>query len=84
MTTTWHRVALFALSLAVSALGGCLPPPPGALFVPTPQFEYSAGYYRTHGGHYYHYDKDRDGWHYGRDHAEGQRYEERHREGERR
>ena len=55
---------------------------PLPFFVPAPQFEYD-GYYRTHGGRYYHYDRDRDGWHYGRNHGEGERYEWRHKHGKR-
>ena len=48
-------------------------PPP--VFVPHAEFKFEDGYYRTHDGHYYHYDRDRDGWHYGRNHEEGMRYE---------
>jgi hypothetical protein len=48
------------------------------VFIPEVEFEREHGYYRTHEGHYYHYDKDRGGWHYGRNHEEGVRYERAH------
>jgi hypothetical protein len=51
---------------------------PAPFFIPQAEFRYEDGYYRTHEGHYYHYDRDRDGWHYGRDHREGVRWERRH------
>ena len=51
---------------------------PIPIFFPQADFRYDDGYYRYHTGHYYHYDRDRDGWHYGRNHDEGMRYEKRH------
>ncbi len=45
------------------------------VFFPRDDFPYEGGYYRTREGHYYHYDRDRGGWHYGRNHEEGLRYE---------
>ena len=48
------------------------------VFVPQSDFAYENGYYRTREGHYYHYDNDRRGWHYGRNHDEGIRYEREH------
>ncbi len=48
------------------------------VFYPEVDMRFDDGYYRTHDGHYYHYDRDRHGWHYGRTHAEGVRFEERH------
>lgn len=48
------------------------------IFVPEVDFHHDDGYYRTNGGHYYHYDRDRNGWHYGRNHEEGVRYEHEH------
>jgi hypothetical protein len=48
------------------------------IFVPQSDFAYENGYYRTNEGHYYHYDHDRRGWHYGRNHEEGIRYEHEH------
>lgn len=45
------------------------------IFVPEADFHHEDGYYRTHDGHYYHYDRDRSGWHYGRNHEEGVRFE---------
>ncbi|MBF0493433.1 MAG: hypothetical protein HQM15_11725 [Deltaproteobacteria bacterium] len=47
------------------------------LFYPEPEFRYDQGYYRTRDNHYYHYDEDRRGWHYGRSHKEGLKEEER-------
>jgi hypothetical protein len=47
-------------------------------FFPRADFQFEDGYYRNSHGHYYHYDHDRDGWHYGRNHEEGMRYERRH------
>ena len=49
------------------------------VFVPHAKFRFEDGYYRTNRGHYYHYDRDREGWHYGRDHREGVRWEGKHR-----
>ncbi len=51
-------------------------------FMPEAEFPAENGYYRTNEGNYYHYDRDRQGWHHGRNHAEGIRFE-RH-EGRRR
>ena len=48
------------------------------IFFPHADFNYDGGYFRTREGHYYHYDRDRDGWHYGRNHDEGVRYERGH------
>jgi hypothetical protein len=48
------------------------------IFVPEAEFQHENGYYRTNEGHYYHYDRDRSGWHYGRNHDEGTRYEREH------
>lgn len=48
------------------------------IFVPRDDFRYEDGYYRTHDGHFYHYDRERNGWHYGRNHEEGVRYEHDH------
>lgn len=48
------------------------------IFLPHATFKFDDGYYRTRQGHYYHYDRDRDGWHYGRDHREGMRWEKKH------
>ncbi len=54
-----------------------VPAPP--VFVPRADFQFEdGGYYRTHDGHYWHYDHDRDGWHHGRSHREAVRDEERH------
>lgn len=52
-------------------------PPP--IFYPEERFPYNGGYYTTPDGNYYHYDRDRHGWHYGRNHVEGLRWEHRHR-----
>lgn len=49
------------------------------IFIPHSSFRFEDGYYRTNRGHNYHYDRDREGWHYGRDHREGMRWEEKHR-----
>jgi hypothetical protein len=68
-------LAVFGAGLA-SADRVVIEPP--RIFVPEAEFEYGHGYYRTHEGHYYHYDKDRSGWHYGRTHAEGVRWEREH------
>ena len=46
--------------------------------MPQEEFPYADGYYRTHEGRYYHYDRGRHGWHYGRNHEEGLRYEHEH------
>ena len=44
---------------------------PVPFFFPQADFKYDDGYY-------YHYDRDRNGWHYGRNHRHGLRYERRH------
>jgi hypothetical protein len=49
-------------------------------FYPRAEFRHEHGYYRTHDGRYYHYDRDTDGWHHGRNHREGLR-RDHHREG---
>jgi hypothetical protein len=81
------RTGLIVLAVLVSLLGVgagvaeaegtrvIIEPP---VFYPSADFHYGDGYYRTNDGHYYHYDKDRDGWHYGRNHREGMHYEEHH------
>ena len=51
---------------------------PAPFFFPQVDFNYDDGYYRTREGHFYHYDRDRDGWHYCRNHRDGMRYERRH------
>ncbi len=74
-----HAIAL-GVALSLLALGGgvawadrvVIEPP---VFVPEAEFHHENGYYRTHEGHYYHYDSDRNGWHYGRNHDEGVRFE---------
>ncbi len=53
-----------------------VPGPP--IFLPRAEFRFDDGYYRTREGHYYHYDNDREGWHYGRNHRDGVRWEHRH------
>lgn len=79
-------VASAALSLSLATVGvgvvsadaDLVVDPP--FFFPRAEFRYyDDGYYRTHDGHFYHYDRDRDGWHWGRNHREGMRYEESHR-----
>ena len=78
-------IAAAALSLSLATVGaGVAAADPEIIvhapfFYPRADFRYDDdGYYRTHEGHYYHYDRDRDGWHWGRNHREGMRYEERH------
>jgi hypothetical protein len=85
MLVTKARVASAALALfilsagaGIAAADGVHVVVPAPFFFPQADFHYDDGYYRTNEGHYYHYDRDRDGWHYGRNHAEGQRYEKRH------
>ena len=85
MSTKTRLLVLLAASVVgVGALNGVAQADgvrvvvPLPMFYPTPQFRYDNGYYRTNEGHYYHYDRDRDGWHYGRNHGEGERYERRH------
>jgi hypothetical protein len=85
MTRT--RIAAVAMVLAVTVLGFgagraeadgarvIIEPP---VFYTHAEFPFENGYYRTHEGHYYHYDRDRAGWHYGRNHREGVRYEREH------
>ena len=81
--------AAMSLSLATVNLGVASADPPRVivetpLFYPRADFRFdNDGYYRTHEGHYYHYDKDRDGWHYGRNHEEGVRFESRRNHGHR-
>ena len=79
------RITVIAFALVASLTGAAsaqrvvIEPP---VFVPEAEFHHEDGYYRTHDGHYYHYDHERSGWHYGRNHEEGVRYEherERHR-----
>ena len=81
------RIGAAALALVVSLLGfgagvaaadrgGVIIEPP--IFVPQSEFPTDNGYYRTNEGTYYHYDRDRNGWHYGRNHEEGLRYEHEH------
>jgi hypothetical protein len=80
------RVAFVAVLLSSLGLGAGLAradrprvnveiTPPG--FYPETQFPYNGGYYTTPDGYYYHYDRDRHGWHYGRNHIEGLRWERR-------
>jgi hypothetical protein len=82
-----NRIAAFVMVLAVSLLGvgagtaaadgtRVVVEPP--IFYPHADFPFENGYYRTNEGHYYHYDRDRAGWHYGRNHREGVRYERDH------
>lgn len=50
------------------------------IFYPADKFVYVVhehGYYRTSEGHYYYYDKGRNGWHYGRNYKEGLREEQK-------
>ena len=76
------RAALLMVSLLVFGAGVAaadrvvVGPPP--VFIPEAEFQHDNGYYRTNDGRYYHYDKDRSGWHYGRNHEEGVRYERKH------
>ena len=82
MISSKLRVVAAALALSILPAGIAVADevhvvvPP--FFVPQPEFRFDDGYYRTHEGHYYHYDRDRDGWHYGRNHEEGVRYEKKH------
>ena len=73
-------LALFLVSVGAGLAGAQVVhvEVPAPFFFPQADFRYDDGYYRTREGHYYHYDRDRDGWHYGRTHAEGVRYEKRH------
>jgi len=85
MSRTRIRTILLSLILSVLGLGVgvaradgprvVIEPP---IFLPQTDFPYENGYYRTNEGHYYHYDRDRNGWHYGRNHEEGIRYEHEH------
>ncbi len=79
------RIVSAALALSVLPLSAGValadvvvdvPGPP--VFYPHAEFKFDNGYYRSNEGHYYHYDRDRDGWHYGRNHREGVRYERTH------
>jgi hypothetical protein len=80
-----------ALSLSLASVGArvAAADPPSVVveapfFYPRAEFRYDDdGYYRTRDGHFYHYDRDRDGWHWGRTHREGMRYEDRHHHGRR-
>ena len=76
------RTAVTALTLGTSLTLGSIAMADGPrvvveppIFVPQDNFAYDNGYYRTDDGRYYHYDRDRRGWHYGRNHEEGLRYE---------
>jgi hypothetical protein len=86
MSMSMVRIGLTAVAMSVASIGafagtaaadGVRVEVPAPFFFPTPQFDYNDGYYRTGRGRYYHYDRDRDGWHYGRNHREGVRYEGR-------
>ena len=74
-------LTVMALALVTSLVGVAvadrvvIEPP---VFVPEAEFHHEDGYYRTREGHFYHYDRERNGWHYGRDHEEGVRYEREH------
>jgi hypothetical protein len=76
--------AVLSLTLPSFGVGLAMADPPGVVvevpfFYPTGAFRYDDdGYYRTHDGRYYHYDRDRDGWHWGKNHREGLRYERSH------
>jgi hypothetical protein len=80
MTRTRIGLIAFALVASMTTFGAgraaadrvVIEPP---IFVPEVEFHHEDGYYRTHDGHYYHYDHERNGWHYGRNHEEGVRYE---------
>lgn len=87
MSKSLLRTGLIAVAVSVGSLGafsgiaeadGIRVVLPAPFFVPGPQFNYQGGYYRTREGHYYHRDSDRDGWHYGRNHRDGERWESRH------
>ena len=85
MTRTRLGATALALTLSLLAFGTgvALADPPRVIieppfFVPEADFRHDNGYYRTSEGHYYHYDRDRSGWHYGRNHEEGVRYEHEH------
>lgn len=71
-------VSLLGLGAGTAAAGGprvIIEPP---VFYPQADFTFEGGYYRTNEGRYYHYDRDRAGWHYGRHHRDGLRYERDH------
>ena len=72
MTRT--RIAAVAMVLAVTVRGfgagraeadGARVIIEPSVFYPHTEFPFENGYYRTNEGHYYHYDRDRAGWHYG-------------------
>lgn len=72
-------VAALGVTLGLGAHAGAVivrSQPP--VFIAGPEFDYDGGYYRTREGHYYHYDRDRNGWHYGRNHRDSDRRERRH------
>ncbi len=78
-------VASLALGLLPMSAGVALAdrvvvePPAPPIFFPRAEFQFDeGGYYRSHDGHYWHYDRDREGWHHGRSHREAMRDEERH------
>jgi hypothetical protein len=76
-------IASAALSLGGAGAGVAAADPvivvDSPFFYPRAEFRFDdEGYYRTPTGRYYHYDHDRDGWHWGRNHREGMRYERRH------
>lgn len=72
-------LALSIFSVGMAAADRVRVDVPAPFFFPHADFRLDdGGYYRTGEGRYYHYDHDRDGWHYGRNHREGTRYEERH------
>ncbi len=72
----FSAVSMLAMGAASADRVKVIVPPP--VFLPQAEFRFDNGYYRTNEGHYYHYDADRSGWHYGRNHEEGVRYEHRH------
>jgi hypothetical protein len=77
------RIGAVVLALVVSLLGVAAADGPRVIieprvFLPEAEFPVNDGYYRTNDGYYYHYDRDRHGWHYGRNHEEGLRYEREH------
>jgi len=90
MSMSLVRIGFTALALSVASVGafpgeaaadGVQVVVPSPFFYPRAEFQYGDGYYRAGRGRYYHYDRDRDGWHYGRTHRWGLRYEKEHRHG---
>ena len=76
-------VLLAASVLTVGLGAGVAAADPVHVVVQTPffsraEFRQDDGYFRTGNGQYYHYDRDRDGWHHGRNHREGLRFDRRH------